>query len=652
VYGWHSVREGAGLLWNRYQDCGQPFFAMSQVGFLYPVNAVFAVLEREPALLVSAFINLVIAGVGTFLLGRSLGLSALPALSAALAFQLGWVATWLASWSPIHIASLAWMPIGLWRAERLTADPNGKQAIALGAVLTVAHLPGFYQTGFFLYQLIMLRVAWACITRRPRQPLRLLSLALAALALPLLLGAVQLWPSIEVALHSLRGLSLDPREIGGGFSWDHFSTGLATQVIYAGNAVVVLLALVALVPIGSPAQWDSVIFYWAVAVIYFVLSLGPGSPLYDLYERLPLGGAFRGAWRLVWVTNLAMAILAGWGAEVLWQRTRAAPRALRGGVSLIPLAICLSGFFLASYPVPMFGLRRGDLYAPHASTFAAVRERLTPQDRVFIAGGFPDFAMMPKSASLFELPSVFDFETQAPRSYVEFFTYMRTGRRLRSLQEWYWTSDKLLLPSLRRRLFDVSAARYVITNRDVDRVERALRGGVHLLTEGDGVRVYENEQALPRARYVPRAVLAGEDDALAQLAASPLDPRAVAWVPRAPRSGFLGTDGGGTGSAVIERDESERVTVRLHATQPGFLFLADQYYPGWTARVNGAEAEILPANVAFRLVEVPAGESEVVFTYRPLSVHLGALVSLATLATLGLLWHRSGRSTRARGSNG
>src|SRR5262245_8171853 len=316
VYGWQSLREGAGLLWNRYQDCGQPFFGMSQVGFLYPVNVVFAVLDREPALLVSAFINLVIAGVGTFLLGRSLSLSALAALSAALAFQLGWVATWLASWSPIHIAALAWMPIGLWRTEHLIDNPSGRQVIALGAVLTVAHLPGFYQTGFFLYQLIMLRVAWACITRRTRQPLRLLSLTLAALALPLLLGAVQLWPSIEVALHSLRGFTVEPREVGGGFSWGQLGTSLTTQVVYAGNGVVVLLALVALVPTGARAQWDSVIFYWAVAVIYFVLRLGPGSPLYDLYERLPLGSAFRGAWRLIWVTNLAMAVLAGWGTEV------------------------------------------------------------------------------------------------------------------------------------------------------------------------------------------------------------------------------------------------------------------------------------------------------------------------------------------------
>jgi hypothetical protein len=648
VYAWRSVREGAGLLWNRYQDCGQPFFAMSQVGLLYPVNIVFALFDREPALLASALINLSIAGAGTFLLARALGLSRVPALCAALAFQLGWVATWLASWSPIHIAALAWMPVALWRTERLIAAPDVKRTILLGVVLTVALLPGFYQIGFYIYQLIALRVLWACVVGRAARPARLTGLVALALIVPLLLGAVQLLPSIEVARHSLRGLQVSARDIGGGFSWANLTASLTSQVVSAGSAVVVLLAVLALVPVGERAQWDSVGFYWPVAALYFVLSLGPGSGLYELYARLPFGGAFRGAWRLVWVTNLAIAILAGWGAELVVRRAGRAAAPLRLGVMvLLPLAIALSGIFLARYPVPLFGLRQGDVYGPHAAAFAAVRERLTPQDRVLIAGGFPDFSLMPKSASLFALPSIFDYETQAPRRYVDYFTYMRTGHRLQHLDEWYWMFDKLLLPTLRRPLFDLVGTRYVITDRPAERVAQALPGGVRMLEDRAGVRIYENEQVLPRARFVPQLVVAGEDETLAELASGARDAGAVAWVSDAPRSGFMGAPGDAAGSAVIERDDGEVVAVRVRAPQRGFLFLADQHFPGWTVQVNGADADVLRANLAFRLVEVPAGESEVVFTYRPLSVRLGALLSIATAVVLTLLWRRAGRSRRA-----
>src|SRR5262249_27487958 len=36
-YALTSLHQGGGLLWNPYQDCGQPFFAESLTGLLYPV---------------------------------------------------------------------------------------------------------------------------------------------------------------------------------------------------------------------------------------------------------------------------------------------------------------------------------------------------------------------------------------------------------------------------------------------------------------------------------------------------------------------------------------------------------------------------------------------------------------------------------------
>jgi hypothetical protein len=44
----------------------------------------------------------------------------------------------------------------------------------------------------------------------------------------------------------------------------------------------------------------------------------------------------------------------------------------------------------------------------------------------------------------------------------------------------------------------------------------------------------------------------------------------------------------------------------------------------------------LPANHAFRAVPVPAGESTVLWTYRPWSVWIGIGVSLATFAAVAL----------------
>jgi hypothetical protein len=509
--------------------------------------------------------------------------------------------------------------------------------------------------------------------------------------LPLFLGAVQLFPSIEVARQSLRGLHVPLDQIGTGFSWPHLADSLTSRFVFSGYAIVVLLALLAVLPVGPASRWDSVAFYWLIAVVYFVLGLGPGSLLYDVYERLPFGSAFRDATRLQWVTSFAVAVLSGWGAEVVLGSARRAralcigallvgalllrvlapanlgltdalvaaaaitaavlagtPRWHGSGVALLPLLIGVGCLVFGRPPVWLFSLADGHVYSTHAPLFASVRERLTPQDRVLIAGRNPDFALMPKVASLYRLPNIFDYETQAPRLYVDFFTYMRTGRRLESMRDWYWIRGRLLTPTLQRRLFDVTGARFLIVDRLTDAVEQSLHGGVQLVTETEAVRVYENLQALPRARYVPRIVVANDDEALAQLAASDLDPRQVAWVSAPPASGFLHADTVTAGTAEITTNLPEHVAVHVHAPQPGFLFLADQYFPGWTAAVNGVATDILRADHAFRLVEVPAGDSTVTFTYRPLSVRLGAIVSVATLIALGVILTR--RTTRASSS--
>lgn len=75
-----------------------------------------------------------------------------------------------------------------------------------------------------------------------------------------------------------------------------------------------------------------------------------------------------------------------------------------------------------------------------------------------------------------------------------------------------------------------------------------------------------------------------------------------------------------------------RAEFRVKSDAPALLVLTDLYYPGWEAQVNGDDAAILEAYDFCRAVEVPEGESVVVFEFRP----TGWTVGLLGLA-LGLL---------------
>jgi len=79
----------------------------------------------------------------------------------------------------------------------------------------------------------------------------------------------------------------------------------------------------------------------------------------------------------------------------------------------------------------------------------------------------------------------------------------------------------------------------------------------------------------------------------------------------------------------------------------GVLVLSDQYYPGWEAAVDGQAVPITRAFTALRAVCVPAGTHTVTFTYRPLSLIIGVIltvVSWIVVSVIGLVsWRKVAR---------
>src|SRR5262245_20023488 len=41
---------GSGLLWNPFQNCGEPAFGISSTGMLYPANLLFLAMQPDHAL--------------------------------------------------------------------------------------------------------------------------------------------------------------------------------------------------------------------------------------------------------------------------------------------------------------------------------------------------------------------------------------------------------------------------------------------------------------------------------------------------------------------------------------------------------------------------------------------------------------------------
>jgi hypothetical protein len=98
-----------------------------------------------------------------------------------------------------------------------------------------------------------------------------------------------------------------------------------------------------------------------------------------------------------------------------------------------------------------------------------------------------------------------------------------------------------------------------------------------------------------------------------------------------------------TGDVQVSLEHPNGIVLSVSSEESGWLVLHDVWYPGWKAYVDGENKTVLRADYLFRAVEVPKGEHEVKFVYRPISLYAGSILSLVSLCMLLVFkfWERS-----------
>jgi hypothetical protein len=164
-----------------------------------------------------------------------------------------------------------------------------------------------------------------------------------------------------------------------------------------------------------------------------------------------------------------------------------------------------------------------------------------------------------------------------------------------------------------------------------------------LVYEAGKTRVYSRDNYLPRAYYVPRAVVAEDaENALAEVVSrqDSLDELVVLEFMSQERPPALEYEAGPAQIVVIETGLND-VTLKATLAQPGFVVLADAYYPGWQATIDGQPEPLYRANSVTRATYVPQGEHIIQYQFRPADFYVGSIISgLAWTAVLAFfLWY-------------
>jgi hypothetical protein len=650
AYAFGRLRHGDVPLWNPLQQLGEPFLATLQTGVLYPPNWLHLLLPVQPAFAVLAAAHLVLAALLAGALARALGAGPFGAAAAGLLYA-GSLELWGAVWAPPTLYAAAWAPGVLLAVDRIAVRASFGGAAALAVVLALQLLAGWPYTVAMTCGAAAILGLTGLVPRVLRER-RLPTGAMAALAAGVLAGAAlaapQLLPAGELTARSTRALGTLDDATAGLEAPGHDPTRMLQTLRNRGVAggvpglasPLLALAAVALAARGARARCAALLGVGAVAL---AASFPHDTPVYEWLRHLPVLGDFRFPFRYRLLTTLALAVLSGVGVSCI------AGRALRKGKARTALAAGLAALAVAAQAVPVarslgrsalaFPRREAGIVAEWPAALAAVQERGAPSFRSWWRSFGID-----KYGEREGIPVLQDLEPLSLAETSRMMTFLATGdagveagrrRLVRSvLGAPYFGSVAIPRAASRVGLLDLMSVRYVAT---VEPAPPWLDTRWRRVASVHEPFLYENPAALPRARRLARAEPTPADPqaALERLVDPSFDPRTTVLLDPLPaEAAGLDASPDPEATTAFEVDEPEHVVIRTRGSRPAVLVLADAFYPGWQARLDGAPTPLLRADTAFRAVLVPPGTHRVEMRYRPRSFRLG--VGLATLATVVL----------------
>ena len=682
-------------LWTPRILSGMPLLANPLAMCFYPPVLLFLFLPAGIAFNLLWIFHFWLAAAGAYLwLRRAVNLSAPASSLGALTFAFtAKMAAHMAAGHVTVIAAAAWLPWALYLADQALTRGRLRGALLAGAALALqaaTHSQIFLYTAYLLLIYGLVSLALGKNGKRIKRSLLMLLIFVTAA----LLGAAQLLPLAEMAPYSNRVL-------GAGEASSHALTPIQLLVSLllptgqGGHESVLYLGLTPLLLI--PFTWMRrrgwrVTFCAVLALFALIFALGDSTPLYPLLRRLPGLTYTRTPARLGFLLALAVATLAAAGFDALASVSWSAALRRRWPLAAVGIAatglsaglgfMLISGvgsrayWGLALFPLLGAGLisarrslesRRAlflsiawgalilfDLWSFDGTLWRAV----SPQD-AFAPGAeaaawleaqpgrfrvySPGYAIEQQVAAEHGLELADGVEPVHLAAY-DRYTGLATGVPVEGFSVTVppFPDEKNLsqahrdaIPNL--KLLGLLNVRYLVAAfdiRGVELIERARFGEI---------RVFENQQALPRA-FVVGEVEPVRDEAESLARLPEIDPRRTALVEKGPSF----NDGVAFQEAPVLLYTPNRIELEVNLSAPGFLVLSEVWYPGWQATDNDRPLPIYKADHILRGLYLERGAHRVAFTYRPLSLRVGGVIS--GVSALALIAYLTWIAVRARRS--
>ncbi len=653
---WHA---GRFPLWDPYLWTGQPLFGQAQPGAAYPLNWVLFLLPLRNGHIAGwalawyyVAIHLMAAAF-CYLFGRSLGRSRTASLAGGLIFSLcGYFGS--TPW-PQMMNGAVWIPLVFLFQLRASRSPRPAANAALsGMFVGVAFLSGHHQVPIFTALAWM--GVWIYLLARNR---RLLVPAAVALLFAGLSGAMQTLPAYEYG-HLAR------RWVGGpeAITWNQ-------PVPYSVHAHYDLKAfsLFGIVFPGVKAHFDpflgvvafslalfAVSALWRDAFVRLLAALGGAVILYALghnsvfqgalYALIPELDKARSPSSAMVLFQFAAAALAAFGIDELATSWTARGTWILAGFGALTLAIAETLIFAnqLTFPADDRIILTAVIALAAAALFAAWRRQnlTSTQAHVLLVvllllelGNIGQYGFTDRSDrnqmqwldKIYANADIADYLRKQPgfqRAEVAADAFKANWGAFHGVEMHGGQTASVTTNVLESEFFSLTGRRMwgvaytIATAPQPDAGDEVFAGA-------SGMKVYRRD-AFPRAWAVHEVVrvpnnsegniLVGQDPESFRRKAHMVEQFPPVETCAAPDNVQL-----------IEH-APDRLAIRAEMACDGMVVLSDAFYPGWRARVDHRSVEIHQVNGAMRGVAVPRGSHTVTMRYRPVSVYLGAALTL------------------------
>lgn len=687
AYQFERFKDGEVPLWNPYNNGGLPFIADTQAAVFYPPRLLtitlsdtwtYNALQIEMTLHVLLYTCLMY----TFIRRLTIGNGVTSVFAGFVGAIIAGYGGYMTGYPPVQLALLEaaiWLPLALLGVLEATRHQKiiPLWLVLSGFALGISWMAGHPQTSWFATYFIVAYLAYRVWTQKHRWWWVIAGTAIIG-TITVGLAAVQLLPGFEYLSRTMRaGFGFDAKS--GGFPFHDLLQIIFPGVMSLYSPLFVGISGLILAVIGLFSNKTQDRLFWGVTLVLALgLSFGGNGALYHaLYNLLPGLSFFRGQERAAFLVSNILAIVAGFGIVALFTvNTEQLPLKTirRGIISLLVICGLLTGGVFVMWLADRVGYDAFISPMVFSTLMAGVVLFIFAQYNtshrtltLWLLAGLVVFELfsvnidsdanyepIPASQQPVMTPpplveqvladddTPFRVEGGIVRGWIGVYGGGNTGTLygiadIRGISPLFLDGPHAIiqreLPS--EVAWELFAVRYIFS--DAEDLFLPSEIVARDFPDGEVLNLHLLDNPRPFAHLTNAYVLAESDEAARDFLRDPnFTARETVILGREPTIP-LPDSPANTGTVTITDYAPERFTITVNTPENALLSVAHVDYPGWEVTINDQPIEIIRAYGALTALEMPAGEHTITFVYDPLTYRIGAILSLATWLSLGIL---------------